>query len=316
MQIDIWEHEGQIIEDIPANRDYNVKAFVNIMYGCNNFCSYCIVPHTRGRERSRTPEDILNEIQDLVNNGVKEVTLLGQNVNSYGNYEDFDCDFTALLKRVNAIDGLQRIRFMTSHPKDISYELIDQIKQLDKVCEFLHLPIQAAGNDLLKKMNRKYTKEYYLDLVNYAKEQIDNISLSTDIIVGFPGETEDDIDELIELLKDVRYDNVFSFIYSPRKGTPAYNFENEIPEDLKSQRFQRVLAVINDIVRENNKKYQDQVVEVLVEGTSKNDDDVLTGKSRLFKTVNFKGDKDLIGSIVQVKITEPKSFSLYGEIVE
>lgn len=204
---------------------------------------------------------------------------------------------------------------MSSHPKDISYELIDQIKELDKVCEFLHLPIQAAGNDLLKKMNRKYTREYYLDLVNYAKEQIDPIALSTDIIVGFPGETEEDIDQLIELLKDVKYDNVYSFIYSPRKGTPAYNFENEIPEEVKSERFQRVLDVINSIVKEKNKAYQDKIVEVLVEGTSKNNDDVLTGKSRLFKTVNFEGSQSLIGEIVKVKITEPKSFSLYGEIV-
>lgn len=314
--IEVWDEHQGIIEDMPASREYDSKAFVNIMYGCNNFCSYCIVPYTRGRERSRQPEAIIEEIQTLVGNGVKEVTLLGQNVNSYGNDFDHGNDFSDLLVKVNAIEGLKRIHFMSSHPKDFSKKLADTMAQLDKVCEFLHLPIQAAGNDLLKRMNRKYTREEYLEKVKYAIEKNDNLAISTDIIIGFPGETEEDINHLIDVLNEVKYDNVFSFKYSKRKGTPAYEMADQIDEKVKQERFERVLEVINKNVKEKNSKYKGKIVEVLVEGTSRKDDTVLMGKSRRFKTVNFNGSKDLIGELVKVKITKPKSFSLYGEFIE
>jgi len=313
---DVDNKEDIVVENLPANRDYDVKAFVNIMHGCNNFCTYCIVPYTRGRERSRMPEDIINEIKTLVAKGVKEVTLLGQNVNSYGKTEAFDIDFSDLLKMVNGIEGLKRIRFMTSHPKDMSFKLIDAMKALDKVCEFLHLPVQAGSNDLLKRMNRGYTVEDYLEKIKYAKEKIKGVAISTDIIIGFPGETEKDVDQLIELFETVKFDNAFTFIYSKRKGTPAFEYDNHIEKKVKSKRFNRLLEASNAIAYENSKKYLNQSVEVLVEGPSKNDATVLTGKTRHFKTINFEGSKELIGELVKVKVTDYNSFSLSGKFEE
>lgn len=313
---DVDNKEDIVVENLPANRDYDIKAFVNIMHGCNNFCTYCIVPHTRGRERSRMPEDIVNEIETLVAKGVKEVTLLGQNVNSYGKTEAFDLDFSDLLEMVNKIEGLKRIRFMTSHPKDMSFKLIDAMKNLDKVCEFLHLPVQAGSNELLKRMNRGYTVEDYLEKIKYAKEKIEDVAISTDIIIGFPGETEEDVDALIELFEEVKFDNAFTFIYSKRKGTPAYEYDGHIEKKVKSKRFNRLLEASNAIAYENSKKYLNQSVEVLVEGPSKNDENVLTGKTRHFKTINFEGSKDLIGELVKVKVTDYNSFSLSGTFEE
>jgi len=313
---DVDNKEDIVVENLPANRDYDVKAFVNIMHGCNNFCTYCIVPHTRGRERSRLPEDIINEIENLVEKGVKEVTLLGQNVNSYGKTEAFGIDFSDLLEMVNAIEGLKRIRFMTSHPKDMSFKLIDAINNLDKVCEFLHLPVQAGSNDLLKRMNRGYTVEDYLEKIKYAKEKIKDIAISTDIIIGFPGETEEDVDHLIELFETVKFDNAFTFIYSKRKGTPAYEYKDHIDKKIKSNRFNRLLEASNRIAYENSKKYMNESVEVLVEGPSKNDKNILTGKTRHFKTINFEGDEELIGKLVKVKVTDYNSFSLSGTFEE
>lgn len=313
---DVDNKEDIVVENLPSNRDYDIKAFVNIMHGCNNFCTYCIVPHTRGRERSRRPEDIIKEIENLVAKGVKEVTLLGQNVNSYGKTEAFDIDFSDLLEMVNAVEGLKRIRFMTSHPKDMSFKLIDTMNNLDKVCEFLHLPVQAGSNALLKSMNRGYTVEDYLEKIKYAKEKIEGVAISTDIIIGFPGETEEDVDQLIELFKEVRFDNAFTFIYSKRKGTPAYEYDGHIEKKVKSKRFNRLLEASNAIAYENSKKYLNQSVEVLVEGPSKNDENVLTGKTRHFKTINFEGSKDLIGELVKVKVTDYNSFSLSGTFEE
>ncbi|SKC73175.1 tRNA (N6-isopentenyl adenosine(37)-C2)-methylthiotransferase MiaB [Maledivibacter halophilus] len=315
MLIEIWDEEGQIIEGMPSIRKYGLKAFVNIMYGCNNFCTYCIVPYTRGRERSRQPEDIINEVKHLVENGTKEITLLGQNVNSYGKTLEEKLDFADLLYRINEIEGLERIRFMTSHPKDISKKLIIAIKECDKVCEHIHLPVQAGSNNVLKRMNRKYTKEKYLEIVEEIKKQIPNISITTDIIVGFPGETEEDFEDTLDLVKKVKYDNSFTFIYSIRKGTPAAKMEDQVPEDVKHHRFNRLLKLMHQSAEESNFEYKDKIVEVLVEGVSKNDENILMGRTRTNKVVNFDGSNDLIGKFCNVKITKPKNFSLYGELV-
>ncbi|KGF15077.1 (dimethylallyl)adenosine tRNA methylthiotransferase [Peptostreptococcus sp. MV1] len=317
--VDVWDVDGEVVEGLKSNRKFDIKAFVNIMYGCNNFCTYCIVPYTRGRERSRKPSDIINEIKSLVENGVKEVTLLGQNVNSYGKTLDEDqrITFAQLLRQVNEIDGLERIRFMTSHPKDISDDVIFAMRDCDKVCEFLHLPFQAGSTSLLKKMNRHYTKEDYLAIIEKAKREIPDLAFSTDIMIGFPGETDQDVDDTIDICEEVRYDSAFTFIYSKRRGTPAAKMEDQIPEDIKHQRFERVLEVVNRISAEKNAEYMGKTLEVLVEGASKKNDAVMTGRSRQNKTVNFiGGDVSLIGKLVQVKIREPKSFSLNGELVK
>ncbi|QXM07480.1 tRNA (N6-isopentenyl adenosine(37)-C2)-methylthiotransferase MiaB [Crassaminicella indica] len=316
MVVDVWDEEGRIVEGLPAIRKHKLKAFVNIMYGCNNFCTYCIVPYTRGRERSRKPEDILNEIKKLVADGTREVTLLGQNVNSYGKTLDEDIDFAGLLYRINEIDGLERIRFMTSHPKDLSFRLIEAMRDCEKVCEHIHLPVQAGSTNVLKKMNRHYTKEKYLELVNALKKEIPNITITTDIIVGFPGETEEDFEETLDLIKKVEYDSAFTFIYSIREGTPAAKFEDQVPDHIKHERFERLLAVLNPIVAEKNSKFKDHVVEVLAEGYSKTDKTKLMGRTRTNKLVNFTGPKDCIGKLVKVKITEPKTFSLNGEFID
>ena len=305
--VDIVEDDREIIEDIEANRKYSFKAFVNIMYGCNNFCTYCIVPYTRGREKSREPENILKEIQELAEKGYKEVTLLGQNVNSYGKTLGYDYSFAKLLKEVNKIDGIERIRFMTSHPKDLSDELIEAMAKLDKVCEQLHLPVQSGSNRILKAMNRRYTKEDYLLLIEKITKAVPNIAISTDIIVGFPGETEEDFNETLDLIKKVKYDSAFTFLYSVREGTVAASMKNQIPDEIKHERFQRLLDTIYPIFYEQNLKYMDKVVEVLVEEVSKNNDHVLTGRTRTGKLIHFEGDKVLIGKLVNVKITTVKS---------
>lgn len=314
--VEIWDHEGEIIEGLPVIRKYGLKAFVNIMYGCNNFCTYCIVPYTRGRERSREVEVIVEEIKQLVEKGVKEVTLLGQNVNSYGKTLEDKKDFSDLLKIVDGIEGLERVRFMTSHPKDLNDKLIDTMVECKTVCEHMHMPIQAGSNDLLNAMNRKYTTEQYLDLIKTVKSKIPEATISTDIIIGFPGETEEDIDNLIDLIKEVKFNAAYTYIYSPRKGTPAAEFENQIPEKIKSQRFERMLKEMNEVVKQNNKLMQGKIVEVLVEGTSQKSEEVMTGRTRGSRVVNFIGSNDDIGKLINIKITEPKNFSLFGVKVE
>lgn len=316
MLVEVWDEEGEIIEGLPSIRKYGLKTFVNIMYGCNNFCTYCIVPYTRGRERSREPENIIEEVKGLVDKGTKEITLLGQNVNSYGKSLEEEIDFAGLLRKINEVDGLERIRFMTSHPKDASQRLIDAIKDCDKVCEHIHLPVQAGSNNILGAMNRKYTREQYLKLVEDAKAAVPDISITTDIIVGFPGETEEDFEDTLDLVDRIGYDNSFTFIYSIRKGTPAAEMENQIPEDVKHMRFNRLLKILHRGIKERNLELKDRVVEVLVEGVSKNDESILMGRTRTNKVVNFDGPRDLIGELCNVKITKPRNFSLYGELVK
>ncbi|ACA54950.1 tRNA (N6-isopentenyl adenosine(37)-C2)-methylthiotransferase MiaB [Clostridium botulinum] len=309
----IQEKEDSIIENMPIDRKNSMKAFVTIMYGCNNFCTYCIVPYVRGRERSRTPENIEDEIKKLISEGYKEITLLGQNVNSYGKDLEPKVTFADLLERVNTIDGLERVRFMTSHPKDLTDDVIEAIAKCDKLCEQIHLPVQSGSSEILKKMNRHYDREKYLDVVSKIKKLIPNVALSTDIIVGFPGETEKDFEETLSLVKEVEYDSAFTFLYSIRKGTPAAKFEDQVPEDVKHKRFNRLVEVVNEISAKKNKAYEGKIEEVLVEGTSKNDENKLMGRTRTGKLVNFIGDKDSIGKLVNVKIIKANSFSLTGE---
>ena len=317
--VDVWDVDGEVVEGLRSSRKFELKAFVNIMYGCNNFCTYCIVPYTRGRERSRTPEDIMNEIKELVSNGTKEITLLGQNVDSYGKTLEEPITFAELLRMANEIEGLERIRFMTSHPKDISDEVIYAMRDCDKVCEFLHLPVQCGSSRLLKKMNRHYTKEDYLRIIEKAKTEIPEIAFSTDLMIGFPGETEEDLLDTIDVVEKVRYDNAFTFIYSKREGTPAAKMEDQIPEDVKHERFNRVLSKVNEILAEINESYVGKTVEVLVEGKSKTDDTKFTGRTRQNKLVNFSVENpsdSLLGELMNVKITEATTFSLVGEEVK
>lgn len=313
--VDIVEDTRDIDDNIEANRKYGFKAFVNIMYGCNNFCTYCIVPYTRGRERSREPESIIKEIEKLAEEGYKEIMLLGQNVNSYGKTLNIEYTFADLLRDINKIQGIKRIRFMTSHPKDLSDELIYAMASLDKVCEQLHLPVQSGSNRILEAMNRKYTREDYLLLIEKIKKAIPDISISTDIIVGFPGETEEDFLDTLDLVKKARFDSAFTFLYSIREGTKAAQMENQVPDDIKHERFQRLLDTIYPIFYEENLKYLNKTVEVLVEEVSKNNDEVLSGRTRTGKLVHFKGSKDLIGKFVNVKITTPKTFTLEGHLI-
>lgn len=313
MLIDVWDVDGEVVEGLRSNRKFELKAFVNIMYGCNNFCTYCIVPYTRGRERSRTPEDIIAEIKELVANGTKEVTLLGQNVDSYGKTLENTIKFAELLRMVNDIEGLDRVRFMTSHPKDISDEVIYAMRDCEKVCEFLHLPIQCGSSRLLNKMNRHYTKEYYLEIIEKAKKEVPNIAFSTDLMIGFPGETEEDILDTLDVVEKVRYDSAFTFIYSKREGTPAAKMEDQIPDDIKHERFNRVLELVNKISGDINAEYEGKTVEVLVEGRSKQDETKFAGRTRQNKLVNFEGgNDDLIGKLVMVEIVEAKTFALNG----
>ena len=313
---EIFNKETDIVEGLPIDRESSVKAFVTIMYGCNNFCTYCIVPYVRGRERSRKPEDILKEIRELVAQGYKEITLLGQNVNSYGKGLEEDVDFAKLLRMINEIEGLERVRFMTSHPKDLTLDVIMAIKECDKLCEQIHLPVQSGSNSILKKMNRHYTREYYLDLVKKIKEEIPGVTLTTDIIVGFPGETEEDFQETLELVKEVGYSSAFTFIYSRRNNTPADMMLNQVSEEDKHHRFNRLVAAVNERVIAQNKAEEGNILEVLVEGNSKNDAEKLTGRTRTGRLVNFTGEGINAGDIVNVKITRAQNFSLIGEVIK
>lgn len=316
MFVEVWENESDIVEGLPASRKHKIKAFINIMYGCNNFCTYCIVPYTRGRERSRDMNDIVKEAAGLAQNGTKEIMLLGQNVNSYGKTLDRDVDFAGLLRELDKVPGIERIRFMTSHPKDLSDRLIDAMAECDRVCEHLHLPFQAGSDHILKTMNRKYTKEGYLSLVKKLKDRIPDIRLTTDIIVGFPGETEEDFQHTLDIVEKVGYDSAFTFLYSVRQGTPAAKMKGQIDRETKQNRFNRLLKSVNKISADINRSYLNKVEEVLVEGPSKTDPDRLTGRTRGNKLINFDGTEDLIGKLMQVQIIEAKTFSLNGRIVE
>ena len=310
---DIWQEQHEVVEDLPAIRHFPYKASVNIMFGCNNFCSYCIVPYVRGRERSRTPEDILAEVRRLAADGVKEVMLLGQNVNSYGKNLETPVSFAELLRMVNEVEGIERIRFMTSHPKDLSDELIQAMADCDKVCKYLHLPMQSGSDEILRRMNRHYTKESYMELVRKARAAMPDITLSTDIIVGFPGETEEDFQETLDVIRKSRYSTAFTFIYSKRTGTPAATMENQVPEDVIKDRFDRMLNILNPIVHEVHEEQLGKVMTVFAEEASKQDKTVLTGRADNNMLVHFKGTEDLIGQMVPVKITENKTFYLIGE---
>ncbi|WP_160687012.1 tRNA (N6-isopentenyl adenosine(37)-C2)-methylthiotransferase MiaB [Clostridium sp. C2-6-12] len=313
---EIIDKETEIVEGLPIDRKSDAKAFVTIMYGCNNFCTYCIVPYVRGRERSRKPEDIENEIRDLVAKGYKEVTLLGQNVNSYGKELEEEITFAQLLRRINEIDGLERIRFMTSHPKDLTLDVVYAIRDCDKICEQIHLPVQSGSNRILKEMNRHYTREQYIELAKTIRREIPDVTFSTDLIVGFPGETEEDFNETLELVKEIQYDAAFTYIYSRRNYTPADKMENQIPEEIKHDRFNRLLEISNAGIAIGNKEAEGKTYEILVEGFSKNDDSKLTGRTRNNRIVNFEGGEELIGKLVNVKIVKANSFSLVGELVK
>ncbi len=312
---DIWQEHGEIVEDLPTIRHFKYKASVNIMFGCNNFCSYCIVPYVRGRERSRCSYDIINEIKALAADGVKEITLLGQNVNSYGKGLEENITFAKLLRMVNEIDGIERIRFMTSHPKDLSDELIYAMRDCGKVCNHIHLPFQAGNNEILNKMNRRYTKEHYLDLVAKIRKEIPDVAITTDIIVGFPGETAEQVDDTIDVINKARFNGAFTFIYSKRTGTPAAIMENQVPEKEVKANFNRVLEALNPIIYELNCKKVGKVYKVMADDVSTSDDSFITGRLEDNSLVHFKGDKSMIGGIFDVKITDCKTFYLIGEIV-
>ena len=314
----VYRDSDRIVEGLPAKRLFGHKSFVNIMYGCNNFCTYCIVPYTRGREKSRRPEDIIAEVKALAADGVKEVTLLGQNVNSYrgvsadsGN----EWDFADLIYALNEVEGLERIRFMTSHPKDLSDKLIAAFAECDKLCNYIHLPVQAGSSSVLRRMNRKYTREQYLELVKKLREAVPGIAISTDIIVGFPGETEEDFCETLSLAEEIQYDSAFTFLYSPRRGTPAADYENQIPEDVKHERFNRLVEVMNRGSKARNAAFVGRVCRVLVDGPDKKSSGILNGRTEEFKLVDFEGPEELIGSMVDVEITASNTFSLQGRIV-
>ena len=315
MVIDIWKDTDKIVEDLPNERKFSFKSGVNIMFGCNNFCSYCIVPYVRGRERSRNPEDIIREIERFVADGVVEVMLLGQNVNSYGKTLDEPMTFAQLLQEIEKIEGLERIRFMTSHPKDLSDELIEVMAASKKICKHLHLPVQSGSTEILKQMNRRYTKEQYLELVRKIKTAIPDISLTTDIIVGFPGETEEDFLETMDVVKQVRYDSAFTFIYSKRTGTPAAIMENQIPDEIVKDRFDRLLKEVQKISGEVCCVHEGTVQSVLVESLNDHDDSLVTGRLSNNLLVHFNGDNSLIGKIVNVHLKECKGFYYLGEMV-
>lgn len=316
MIIDIWKDTDKIVEDLPADRKYAFKSGVNIMYGCNNFCSYCIVPYVRGRERSRRPEDILREIETLAEDGVSEVMLLGQNVNSYGKTLKEPVSFGELLRRVEQIEGIKRIRFMTSHPKDLSEELIQVMKESKKICRHLHLPLQSGSTRILKAMNRRYTKEQYLELAERIRREIPGISLTTDIIVGFPGETEEDFLETLDVVRKVQYDNAYTFIYSKRTGTPAAAMENQVPEAEVKSRFDRLLALVQENARAQTARFADSVQEVLIEEVNEHDSSLLTGRMSNNLLVHFPGDASLIGSIRKVRLEVCRGFYYMGTLLE
>ena len=317
---DILDIDGEVIEGLPIRRDDNIKASVAIMNGCNNFCSYCIVPYVRGRERSRKAEDIIAEINCLAKEGYKEITLLGQNVNSYMRVERERGEnvgkidsFAKLLREVNKIDGIERIRFISPHPKDFTDDVIEAIRDCDKVCKIIHLPLQSGSSKVLKEMNRKYTKEQYLALVDRMKEKIPGIVFSTDIIVGFPGETEEDFKDTLDVVKQVCFEQVYMFIYSRRVGTPADKMENQVPEEIKHKRFDELKKLVESQIQGNNQKYVGTIQKVLVEGTSKTNETMLTGRTDTNKVVNFEGTSDQIGKVIELKIVSEHMWYLKGE---
>jgi len=314
--VEVWSKEGDIIENLPKVRHGKIKAWVNIMYGCDKFCTYCIVPMTRGKERSRRPEDIIQEVRHLVANGYQEVTLLGQNVNAYGkDFEDLDYRFGDLMDDLHKID-IPRIRFTTSHPRDFDDHLIEVLAQGGNLLDHIHLPVQSGSSEVLRRMNRKYTRESYLELVDKIKKAIPNVTLTTDIIVGFPNETEEQFEETMTLMEEVGFEAAYTFIYSPREGTPAAAKKDDVPEDVKKERLQRLNKLVNEQSAASMNAYKGKIVKVLVEGESKKDPDVLAGYTEKNKVVNFKGPKSLIGKIVDVQITETRTWSLNGELVE
>ena len=313
--IDIWEDTDQIVEDLPVDRKYSFKSGINIMFGCNNFCSYCIVPYVRGRERSREPKEIIREIEKLVNEGVIEVMLLGQNVNSYGKNLDNPMSFAKLLKEIEKIDGLKRIRFMTSHPKDLSDDLIEVMAKSEKICRHIHLPLQSGSDRVLKEMNRRYTKEQYLSLVEKIKKAIPDVAVTTDIIVGFPGETAADVDDTIDVIRKVHYDNAFTFIYSKRTGTPAAARPDQCDEAEVKANFDRVLNAVKEEAMIRNGYLVGRVEEALVEEINAHDDTFVTGRLSNNSMVHFKGDASLIGKLVKVNILEAKGFYYMGEMI-
>ena len=320
---DILDIDGKIYEGLPIKRSSNIKASVTIMNGCNNFCSYCIVPYVRGRERSRNPQDIINEVKELANQGYKEITLLGQNVNSYlrverekkiefEQYEGVN-SFATLLRAINKIEGIERIRFVSPHPKDFTDDVIQAIAECEKVCKLIHLPLQSGNTKVLKEMNRKYTKEQYLALVNKMKHSIPNLTLSTDIIVGFPGETDEEFEDTLDVVSKVKFEQVYMFIYSRRVGTPGDRMENQIPEEIKHKRFDKLKALVESQIAENNQKYVGTIQKVLVEGESKNNPNMLSGRTDSNKVVIFEGSKDLINKMIDLKIVSEHMWYLRGE---
>ena len=314
-QISVYSKEGDIIENIPVKRDSLYKAWVNIMYGCDKFCTYCIVPYTRGKQRSRRHEDILAEVKCLKEQGYKEVTLLGQNVNAYGKDLNDDYNMEKLLEDVAKI-GIERVRFVTSHPWDFTDSMIDVIAKYDNIMPYIHLPLQSGSSRILKLMGRRYTKESYLELAHKIKDKIPNCSLTTDIIVGFPGETEEDFNETMDVVNELKYDSAFTFIFSPRVGTPAENMKDDVDLKTKEDRLHRLNELVNKYAKEANLKYQDKIVPVLLEGVSEKNSEYLMGYTDTMKLVNVKASKDLIGEIVNVKITDVKTWSMDGEIAK
>ncbi len=316
MIVDIWKDTEQIVEELPNERKYFFKSGVNIMFGCNNFCSYCIVPYVRGRERSRKPEDIIHEIEGLAKDGVVEVMLLGQNVNSYGKNLKEPVTFAELLQRIERIDGIERIRFMTSHPKDLSDELIEVMRHSKKICKHLHLPLQSGSTKVLGEMNRHYTKEQYLLLVDKLRAAVPDIALTTDIIVGYPGETEEDFLETMDVVQKVEYDSAFTFIYSKRTGTPAAKREDQVPEDVVKDRFERLLKEVQEIGEKKSLQYEGTIQEILVEEVNHQDSHLVTGRLSNNSVVHVPGDKSLIGKLIRVRLTECKGFYYLGEVIE
>ncbi len=314
MVIDVWEDTDRIVEDLPVKRKFSFKSGVNIMFGCNNFCSYCIVPYVRGRERSRQPQDIIREIEKLVADGVSEIMLLGQNVNSYGKNLEEPISFAELLRQINTIEGLKRVRFMTSHPKDLSDELIYAMRDCDKVCKHMHLPLQSGSSKILKVMNRHYDKEQYLEIVKKLRREIPGIAITTDIIVGFPGETEGDFLETLDVVRQVEYDSAFTFIYSKRSGTPAAAMENQVPEEEVKCHFDRLLAEVSEISARKAMSLQGQVLPVLAEEMNEHDSSLITGRLDNNSVVHFPGTADMIGNIYQVRLQECKGFYYLGKV--
>ncbi len=312
--IDIWNEPDQIEENLPVARKYPFKSGVNIMFGCNNFCTYCIVPYVRGRERSRDPKEIIRECERLASEGVVEVMLLGQNVNSYGRGLENPISFPELLREIEKIEGIRRIRFMTSHPKDLSDELIETIKDSNKICRHIHLPLQSGSSRILKAMNRCYDKEKYLALAKKIRAEIPDVSITTDIIIGFPGETKEDVDETIDVIRQVEYDNAFTFIYSKRTGTPAASMADQVPEEESHIQFDRVLAEVQKYAKKQSARFEGRVMEALVEEVNENDSSLVTGRLSNNMIVHFPGDESMIGKFVDVRLKECKGFYYIGEI--